>query len=99
MYKLNEIVNLAEARRKLPELADRAHAGHMFILSRRGRNLAVIIGVDEYRRLSAIVEQQRQHDFDTLLAPPPPDAMSEEEAELLAAQTVREVRQARRSPE
>jgi hypothetical protein len=34
-----------------------------------------------------------------LLAPPPPDAMSEEEAELLAAQTVREVRQARRSPE
>lgn len=79
------------------ELNDKK-SNHTFILSRHGRDLAVIIGVDEYCRLSVIVEQQRQRDFDTLLAPPPPDALSEEEAGFIAVQTVREVRQTRRSP-
>ena len=75
-----ESINLSEARKKLPELTDRANAGHMYLLSRRGRELAVLICVDEYRRFKAIKEGQRRKDFDALLAPPPVDALSEEMA-------------------
>jgi hypothetical protein len=61
-------------------------------MSRRGRELAVLIGVDEYRRFKAIEQQQRQKDFDILLAPPAADAMAEEAARDLAVQIVRERR-------
>ncbi len=89
---MNETISLSEARRNLPELADRVNAGHTCILSRRGRELAVLIGIDEYHRLKAIEQQQRQRDFDLLLAPPEPGAMLEEEARELAVQIVREQR-------
>ena len=85
-------VNLSEARRKLPELTDKAYAGEIFYVSRRGRELAVLIGIDEYRRLLAIEQQQREMDFKTLLAPPPSKSPSEEEARKLAVQIVREQR-------
>ena len=89
---MSEIINLSEARKNLPELADRVNAGKTYIMSRRGRELAVLIGVDEYRRLKAIEQQQRQKDFDILLAPPAADAMAEEAARDLAVQIVRERR-------
>ena len=92
---MSETINLAEARKKLPELADRASAGQAYILARRGREVAVIIGVEEYQRLKAMGEQQRLLDFDVLLAPPGADALSEVEARDLALRVVREVRQAR----
>jgi prevent-host-death family protein len=85
-------VALSEARNNLPELVDRANAGQTVIMSRRGRELAVLIGVDEYRRLMAIEQQQRQKDYDVLLAPPASDALTEEAARELAVQIVREHR-------
>lgn len=89
---MNETIPLSEARKNLPELADRANSGKAYIMSRRGRELAVLIGIDEYHRLKAIEQQQRQRDFDVLLAPPDADAMSEDEARELAVQIVREQR-------
>jgi len=92
-----ETINLAEARQKLPELADRASAGQEYIVSRRGREIAALIGIDEYRRLKALEQQQRQQDFDLLLAPPEKGALTEDEARELAVQVVREVRATRYS--
>ncbi len=48
-------------------LADRASAGNIYVISRCGRKLAVLMGADEYRRLKALEEQQRIKDFDILL--------------------------------
>ena len=84
-------INLAEARQNLPELTDRAYAGQSFVLARRGRKLAVIIGIEEYERLKEIECAQRENDFDILLSPPT-DELTEEEAIEFAVQAVREVR-------
>jgi prevent-host-death family protein len=89
---MKEIIPLSEARKNLPELTDKVNSGHTYIMSRRGRELAVLIGIEEYHRLKAIEQQQRQRDFDILLAPPDVDAMTEEEARELAVQIVRERR-------
>lgn len=89
---MNETISLSEARKNLPELADKAHAGRQFVLARRGRQLAVLVGIDEYRRLKAIEQQQRQRDFDTLLAPPESKTFSEAEANQIAVQIVRHQR-------
>jgi|GEM_PF-6326118 len=88
-------INLAEARRKLPELADRANAGQTYVVSRRGRKIAVLISVDEYQRLKAVELQQRERDFNVLLASPPPNTLTEEQARDIAVQGVREVREQR----
>lgn len=85
-------VNLAEARKNLSQLTDEAYAGNMITVARRGREMAVLMGVKEYRRLKEIEDQQRQQDFDALLAPPEYSALSEEEARQLALEAVREVR-------
>jgi prevent-host-death family protein len=95
MYKMSETINLAEARKKLPELADRANAGQTYVVSRRGREVAVLIGIEEYQRLKGLEQGQRQKDFDWLLAPPNKEAMSEEAAQELAVQVIRETRRAR----
>ncbi len=90
-------INLAEARQNLPELTDRAYAGQTFVLARRGRRLAVIVGIDEYLRLKEIEREQREKDFDVLLSPPMQDTLSEEEAIKLAVETVHQVRSERYS--
>ena len=95
---MNKTINLSQARKKLPELTDRAHAGGIFSISRHGRELAVLIGIDEYRRLKAIEESQRQKDFDILLSPPAQDVLSEEAANELAVKIVREQRSRYTSP-
>ena len=89
---MSKLINLSEARKNLPELADRASAGQVYTLSRRGRELAVLMGIDEYRRLKTLEQQQRQKDFDALLAPPAPDDLAEDNARELAVQIVREQR-------
>lgn len=43
---MNSKLNLAEARKSLPELADRAYGGQVFVLARWGRELAVVMGID-----------------------------------------------------
>lgn len=93
---MTEKVNLSEARKKLPELADRASAGQETIVSRRGREMAVLIGIDEYRRLKAL-EEHRQQDFDLLLAPPEKGSLTEDAAQELVVQLVRQVRSTRYS--
>ena len=92
---MSETINLAEARKKLPELADRANSGQAYVVSRRGREVAVLIGIEEYQRLKALEQGQRQQDYDLLLAPPDRDALSEEAAQELAIQVIRETRRAR----
>ena len=94
---MSETINLAEARRKLPELTDQASAGEAYIVSRRGREMAVLIGIEEYRRLKALEAHQRQQDFDLLLAPPETEMLTEDQARDLALQMVREVRATRYS--
>jgi prevent-host-death family protein len=89
---MSETINLAEARRKLPELTDQASAGEAYIVSRRGREMAVLIGIEEYRRLKALERRQRQQDFDLLLAPPTAETITEDQARELAVQVIREVR-------
>ncbi len=84
-------INLAEARQNLPELTDRAYAGQSFVLARRGRQLAVIIGIDEYLRLKEIECEQDEMDTEILLNLPTKSELSEEEAIELAVRTVREV--------
>lgn len=96
---MTQVVNLGEARKNLPELADRAcYSSKAFVIARRGRELAVIVGIDEYRRLKELEREQRDHDFDLLLAPAP-STLSEKEARALAVQAVREVRTAKREHE
>jgi len=85
-------INLAEARRKLPELADHASGGQTYVVSRRGRKIAVLIGVDEYQRFKALELQQYERDFNILLAPPPPDALTEDQARSVAVEIVRKAR-------
>lgn len=92
-------INLAEARQNLPELTDRAYAGQSFILARRGRQLAVIIGIDEYLRLKEIECEQDEVDTEILLHLPTKSDLSEEEAIELAVRTVREVRSERYAAE
>ena len=89
--------NLAEARKNLPELADRANAGQTFVLARRGRELAVIVGIDEYNRLKELEQEQRARDFDVLLSPPDSFSLTEDEAREIAVQAVREVRAGKRA--
>lgn len=96
---MNISINLSEARKRLPELVDRANSGDIYTFSRRGRELAVLIGLDEYKRLVAIEGGQRTEDFDALLAPPPQNALSEEAASELAVQIVREHRALYTTPE
>src|SRR6476661_1722982 len=90
--KMIDDMNLAEARKHLPELADKAYAGQTFILARRGRKLAALIGIEEYNRLVELEREQRRHDFDILLAPSNAHELTEEDARELAVRAVREIR-------
>ena len=89
---MDNTIGLADARKKLPELTDRAYAGKTYTITRRGRALAVILGVDEYERLKEIERQQRTRDFHTLLAPPGADALNEADARQIAVEAVRQAR-------
>jgi len=92
-------VNLGEARKNLSELANSACYGNRtFVIARRGRELAVLVGIDEYRRLKELDRERRDRDFDLLLTPGPSE-LSEEEAREIAVRVVRETRARRRKPQ
>ena len=86
-------MNLAEARQNLPELTDKAYAGQTFVLARRGRRLAVLIGIDEYLKLKELEREQSEKDWELLLSPHTNSDLSEEDAIELAVKEVREHRQ------
>ncbi|MCW5851992.1 MAG: type II toxin-antitoxin system prevent-host-death family antitoxin [Anaerolineae bacterium] len=89
---LVEIINLETEAPGLPEVTDRAAEGETIVVTRNGHELAVVIGIEEYRRLQDLVRAQDEHDFGVLLAPSESDEMSEEEAIELAVQVSRDVR-------
>ncbi len=48
-------IGMAEAKSKLSDLVGRAaYGGERFILERRGRPVAILIGLDDYRRLQEL---------------------------------------------
>ncbi|MEA2574426.1 MAG: Antitoxin Phd YefM, type toxin-antitoxin system [Chloroflexia bacterium] len=89
---MSKTVNLIEAQGSLPELADEANAGQTIIVANEGQELAVIMGIEEYRRLKNVEEEERGRDFGILLIPPDQDGLSEEEARRIAVEAVREYR-------
>lgn len=58
---------LQTAKQKLSELVDRALADGPQVITRRGHEVVVVIGVDEYRRLRG-----RRRDFKDFLFEGPP---------------------------
>ena len=96
---MSRTVNLTEAQGNLPDLADEAKAGQTIIVANDGQELAVLMGIEEYRRLKNADSEQRSHDFSVLLAPPDQDTLSEEVARALAVEAVREYRASSRTSE
>lgn len=89
---MSRTVNLTEAQRSLPALADEAHAGQTIIVANEGQELVVIMGIEEYRRLKNLEEEQRNRDFDVLLTPSDREELSEKDARKIAVEAVREYR-------
>lgn len=89
---MSRTVNLTEEQHNLPDLADQAHLGETIIVANDSQELAVIISIEEYRRLKHVENEQRDRDFDALLAPPGPETVSVDEAQRLAVEAVREYR-------
>ena len=58
---------LQTAKQKFSELVDRALAEGPQIVTRRGREVVVVVGIDEYRRLRG-----RKRDFKQFLLEGPP---------------------------
>ena len=58
---------LQTAKQKFSELVDRALAEGPQVVTRRGREVVVVVGIDEYRRLRG-----RTHDFKDFLFGGPP---------------------------
>jgi len=50
-------VGVKEAHRKLPRLLREAEAGKQIVVSRKGKPVAVVIGVKEYNSIMATLEE------------------------------------------
>lgn len=96
---VSKTVNLIEAQSSLSDLADEANAGQTIIVANEGQELAVIMGIEEYRRLKNVEGEQRSRDFGVLLTPTDRDGLSEEEAREIAVEAVREYRAANHTSE
>jgi len=58
---MDRFIGMAKAKSKLADLVGRvAYTGEKVILERRGRPMAVLIGVDEYRRLQELERSARR---------------------------------------
>ncbi len=59
---MDQLIGMAEAKSKLASLVGQtAYGGKRFILERRGKPMAVLMGMDEYQRLRILeAEAQRQ---------------------------------------
>lgn len=51
------IVGVKEAQRKLPRLLHDVEAGKQIVVSRKGKPVAVVIGVKEYNSIMATLEE------------------------------------------
>lgn len=58
---MTRTIGMAEAKSKLSDLVGRvAYGGELFILERRGRPVAVLISLEEYRRLQGLKQIDRK---------------------------------------
>lgn len=82
-----QIVGMEEAKSKLAELVGQAkYGGKRFLLQRRGRPMAVLVGVEEYERLEA----QAGTAMADRLSPLPPELRRRQEALIARAIKLRE---------
>jgi len=82
---------VAEAKNQFSEiLAKAAFAGQRFIVERRGKPMAAIIGIQEYEEFVKFQQEQRRRRFERLRAAAA--NMSEEEVLDLAQEAVDSVR-------
>ncbi len=54
---VGRVVGVKEAHRKLPRLLHDAEAGKQIVVSRKGKPVAVLIGVKEYNSIMATLEE------------------------------------------
>ena len=54
---VGRVVGVKEAHRKLPRLLRDAEAGKQIVVSRKGKPVAVVIGVKEYNSIMATLEE------------------------------------------
>ncbi len=54
---VERVVGVKEAHRKLPQLLRSAEAGSQIVVSRKGKPIAVVIGVKEYNSTMATLEE------------------------------------------
>lgn len=54
---VGRVVGVKEAHQKLPQLLRDAEAGSQIIVSRKGKPIAVVIGVKEYNSIMATLEE------------------------------------------
>lgn len=81
---MEKTVSMAEAKSHLSELVGRAaYHGEQFVLARRGRPMAILLSVDEYKRLRA----EGTHNT---TSPLPPALRQRQERLLSQAQLLRE---------
>jgi prevent-host-death family protein len=74
---MDQAISMVEAKSKLADLVGQvAYAGKRFILERRGRPMAVLISVDEYRRLQELEPTARGQ--------PLPPELGRRQAQLIA---------------
>lgn len=60
MEATERYINSGEARNELPELLQRAAYGHEHaVIARRGKPLAALISVEEYRLFERLLEEYR----------------------------------------
>jgi len=84
-------IGVAEAKNQFSEiLAKAAFAGQRFIVERRGKPMAAIIGIQEYEEFVKFQQEQRRRRFERLRAAAA--NMSEEEVLDLAQEAVDSVR-------
>jgi prevent-host-death family protein len=83
---MKQTIGMTVAKSKLAELVGQVKYGnHIFILQRRGRPMAVLIGVDEYERLQAAAHPQADSS-----SPLPPKLLNRQRTLVARAQHLRE---------
>ena len=84
---MKQTIGMTEAKSKLAELVGRTKYGkQVFILQRRGQPMAVLISVEEYERLKAVVTQRGKNSSSLI----PPNLLQRQHALVSRAKHLRE---------
>jgi prevent-host-death family protein len=78
-----EVLNMSEARDKLPDTVNRvSYAGERFIIARRGKELAALVSLDDLAILNAIEDNIDIADAREILKNPKKISLEEAKAQL-----------------